>query len=276
MKLSAWMLQKIGKYLNQQVEASQSYLCDFDRICYEVRPADVLLVQGRNRISKIIRNITESPWSHAALYIGRLHDIEDPQLREFIHYHYQGSPSEKLIIESFLGTGTIISPITRHQNEHIRICRPAGLTYKDAQLVISEASKSLGRTYDVRHILDLARFLTRSRFIPTRWRSSLFKVDSGKASEDICSAMIARAFDSINFPILPLIRVGDSQNFEVIRRNPKLFTPSDFDFSPYFNIIKYPIFPVADAPVYRNLPWRDEFISHDHIGVERTNKLKDD
>ena len=35
-----------------------------------IQPGDVLLVEGNNRISGIIKYLTQSTWSHAALYVG--------------------------------------------------------------------------------------------------------------------------------------------------------------------------------------------------------------
>jgi len=101
-----WFISKFGKWLSKDRKATHGYLCDFDKISYEVRPCDVLLVEGRNKISKIIKNITQSPWTHAALYIGRLHDIEDEKLRAKIKKQYFGPPEDQLIIESMLGKGS--------------------------------------------------------------------------------------------------------------------------------------------------------------------------
>ena len=42
---------------------------------------------------------------------------------------------------------------------------------------------------------------------------------------------------------------------ELYRRNPKLCVPSDFDYSPYFEIIKYPFFDFSAQSSYRLLPW---------------------
>ena len=55
--------------------------------------------------------------------------------------------------------------------------------------------------------------------------------------------------------ILPLIRRDESDAVELYRRNPKLCVPSDFDYSPYFEIIKYPFFDFSDHSSYRLLPW---------------------
>ena len=44
---------------------------------------------------------------------------------------------------------------------------------------------------------------------------------------------------------------------QLFRRNPKLCTPSDFDYSPYFEIIKYPFLDFATHSSYRLLPWSE-------------------
>lgn len=267
MGLGNWLIEKLSTYLTKEEPAKRSYLSDFDRVCYEVRPADVILVEGHNRISRIIQRITQSPWSHAALYIGRLHDVADPVIREKIHQYYAGPTSDQLIIEAMVGEGVIISPISKYKNDHVRICRPTGISYKDTQKVISHAIDALGKQYNIRHFLDLGRFLLASRFIPRRWYSSLFTLDVEQATQDICSTMIATAFGSIKFPILPYVQEDKKHQLEIIQRNPKLFTPSDFDYSPYFSIIKYPIFSIADQMPYQNLPWKEGYIHSDEVGI---------
>lgn len=268
MGLGNWLVKKISRFLVETRPSAPSYLCDFDRICHEVRPADVLLVEGKSPISHVIQRVTHSPWTHAVLYIGRLHNIEDPRLREEIHRHYKGPPGEQLIIESIVGKGTVVNSIKDYKNDHIRVCRPSGLSYQDTQRVIAYAINTVGREYNVRHFFDLGRFLVGGKLIPRRWQSSLFKHKAGQATEDICSAMLATAFTSINFPILPLVRKKDgSRTIEMIHRNPKLYTPSDFDYSPYFDIIKYPMFSLTEVVSYRQLPWREGMLSNDDHGV---------
>ena len=68
--------------------------------------------------------------------------------------------------------------------------------------------------------------------------------------------MIAEAFGEIQFPILPLVKEVDEGKVQLFRRNPKLYTPSDFDYSPYFDIIKYPFLDFNAHSHYRLLPWR--------------------
>lgn len=274
MGLGNWLLGKLSLYLMKDGKIRRGYLCDFDRIVHEVRPADVLLIEGRNKASFLIKRLTQSTWSHSALYIGRLHDVEDPLLREQIHQHYKGPINAQLLIESEVGKGTIISPINKYHEHHIRICRPAGLSYHDAQKIIAYAVNSIGKEYNVRHLVDLGRFLFGSRFIPRRWKSTLFRQEPGQATQDICSSMIAQAFESVNFPVLPLIRKGEKNQWELFHRNAKLYTPSDFDYSPYFNIIKYPIFPMTEVAPYHQLPWREGMIYSDDVGFQSLPNLK--
>ncbi len=277
MTVGNWLVGLISRHLTEEKPKTPSYLCDFDRISHEVRSADVLLVEGQNRISKIIQRITHSPWTHSVLYIGRLHDIDDPQIRELVHKHYKGKLNDQLIIESIVGKGTIVSPLTEYKNDHLRICRPSGLSHQDAQHVVNHATKNLGKEYNLRHFFDLGRFLLASRLLPRQWRSSLFSRNPGKATQDICSSMIAGAFTSIKFPILPLIRKDEKKRLEMIHRNPKLVTPSNFDYSPYFEIIKYPIFIVSNVAPYRDLPWNENLVSQGELGItDEEGKSKPD
>ncbi len=264
--LANWIIEKFSHWLQKEEPPIHGHFSDFDRVSYEIRPADVLLVEGRHRVSRIIRRVTFSPWTHAALYIGRLHDIENEELRKKVELACQCSPSQQLIIESILGKGTIIAPLEKYRHDHVRICRPSGLSRGDAQKVIAYAVDHLGVKYSVRHILDLFRFLFPWALFPRRWRSSLFEHNALKPTEEICSSLIAEAFISVRFPILPLI-VKDKKGVELIQRNPRLYVPSDFDYSPYFAIIKYPIFPISEITSYHNLPWVEGVMSNDYAVV---------
>ena len=259
---SQWIIKKVGKYLTKKVYPLQNYLCDFHEIQKRLRVADVVLVSGRSRVSYVIRYITNSPWSHTALYIGRIRDIDDPELIRHIRRHYNGRDDTQLLIESELGSGTVLVPLNKYNKEHVRIARPTALTPEDAQTVIAHAMQSLGKKYNTRHIFDLFRLLAPYGILPRRLGSTLFSHHADKPTEDICSSMIADSFRVVNFPILPLVTYTQNYGYELTRRNPKLFTPSDFDFSPYFDIIKYPIFGPTDRVPYKNLRWREDEISH--------------
>jgi len=240
-------------------------LTDFKRLSYEIRPGDVILIAGRSRVSEVIKIITQSHWSHAALYIGRLHDIESLAHRKVIESRFPCDPNDQLIIESEIGKGTVVSPLSNYRHDHLRICRPRGLRQDDANKIINYCIENLGREYNVRQIFDLARFLFPWHWLPRRWRSSLFEHNAGEVTKEVCSTLIARAFTSVDFPILPHINTqSQGRKFEMLHRNPRLYTPSDFDFSPYFDIIKYPLFVLDDGGQYHHLPWNRDKVYHDN------------
>jgi hypothetical protein len=239
-------------------------MCDFERLSLEARPCDVLLVEGRSRVGGIIKNITQTVWTHSALCIGRLRDISDPLPLALIQNHYQGDPGEPLIIEGLLGQGILVNPLSKYRGEHLRICRPRNLSPEDGRRIIEFSSRHLGNAYDFRQLLDLARFMSPYGLLPRRWRSTLFEYRAGVATHTVCSSMIAAAFAGVHYPVMPVARRGADGELQLCTRNPRLYTPRDFDDSPYFDIIKYPILPLDEPAAYRRLPWnRDGIICND-------------
>ena len=75
----------------------------------------------------------------------------------------------------------------------------------------------------------------------------MLALGSGDPTRAICSTLIAQAFQSVNFPILPESTVKsyvDSHSHEYSAReifhirHHSLYTPRDFDISPYFQVVK--------------------------------------
>ena len=249
-RISRWITKLLMK--EKPSDPNMAPMYDFDRLCYELRPGDVLLTEGRSHVAEVIKLVTQSPWTHSVLYLGRLYDIERVQ------EHYEGDPNEQLIIEALMGEGIIITPLKKYKDEHLRICRPKGLSPHDAQEVIAYAIHKLGMDYDVRQILDLLRFMFPYSFLPRRWRSTLFAKNAGEQTRTVCSTMMAEAFHAVRFPILPFAERTEDGSIHLYQRNPRLYTPKDFDYSPYFEIIKYPFFGLDDVSIYKRLPWKNE------------------
>jgi hypothetical protein len=264
-RLHAWLWQRLTDWLTAEPRTAHEHLSDFDRLRYEIRPADVLLVEGRSRVSYIIKTITLSSWTHSALYIGRLSEIESPKVRTLVETHYEGDPNEPLVIEALLGRGAIVTPLSNYREHHVRVCRPTGLSRRDLQTVLLYAARQLGLGYDVRQILDLARFMFPYHLLPRRWRSSLFAHNAGEPTHTVCSTMLAAAFHSVHFPVLPILVHDEAGEVRLFKRNLKLFTPKDFDHSPYFNIIKYPLLAFDELAVYRTLPWSPDGLTMNSI-----------
>lgn len=268
-------------WLNTEKTSTDLPPVDFKQLCYELRPGDVVLVEGRSRVSEVIKLITQSPWTHSALYIGHIYDIANPQLKQkvqscFKDSAYKGRADAPLIIEALLGEGTVVHSIEKYRHDHLRICRPSNITPKDAQKVTEYGINKLGSEYHVRQLLDLARFLFPYSLLPRRWRSSLFLHDfsainnsdnssenntsenKASASHTVCSSMISEAFGQIQFPILPVTEQLKNGEYNLYMRNPRLMIPKDFDYSPYFEIIKYPIYRFDRVAMYKKMPWNAE------------------
>ena len=273
MKLKKQIINWLGNWLTTHEEYPDVPLCNFERIRFELKPGDVILVEGRSRVAKIIKLMTQSSWSHAALYIGKLHDIEDNRTRQTIQRHYSGPKNAALIIESELGEGTTVKEVTYYERDHLRICRPTGLSHRDGQQVIKYAASRLGGDYDLRLIIDMMRFFLPYNFLPRRWGSSLFNYLPGQATRTVCSCMVAEAFSFIHFPILPLVKQANNNETQLYQRNPKLCTPRDFDYSPYFQIIKYPFLDITHHEDCRLLPWqqnKSENLSNEEAAIYMT------
>ena len=250
-----------GKWLSKVMTAPKNIWSDYHKIRQELKPADIILVHGYSRASNIIATITQSEWTHAAIYIGRFSDIPSLSLREKIQISSGYQYDTQMLIESELGEGTIVSKLDKYKDRHIRIVRPEWISDSDIAKVIEYAINQIGREYNIRQIFDLARFLLPWGIFPRRWRSTLFQNNALQPTKDICSTVIARAFQSVGYPILPDIEFSN-KDVRFIRRNSRLFTPKDFDLSPYFSVIKYPMFPDNKVGSYIDIHWKPDIISY--------------
>jgi hypothetical protein len=186
-----------------------------------------------------------------------------------------GSGEDKTLIEVNIGTGCIAVPLSKYQTYNTRICRPIGLTFEDRRKVIQFMVDHLGLKYDMRNIVDLARYLLPTLPVPVRWRRRMIAIGSGEPTRAICSTLIALAFQEVQYPILPRIQkvrhhrhVASRYSREEILhiRHHSLFAPRDFDVSPYFKIIKPTIEFGFD---YKALNWAtagQHAITNDHGG----------
>jgi len=206
----------------------------FDLLEASLRPADVLLVDGSSRISSAIKYITQSSWSHAALYVGDALRDSHPELGAHV------------LIEADVVEGVRALPLEAYRGAHTRICRPVGLRDGEIEQVIEHTARRLGQRYDMRNVIDLMRYLLPVPPVPGRWRRRLLALGSGEPTQAICSSLIAAAFHSVRYPILPVLdrdyrqlRGTHSARREIMHiRSSRLFAPRDFDISPYFHIVK--------------------------------------
>jgi hypothetical protein len=249
---------RVVKWLVAPYESHKLSPNDFEVIAEKILPADVLLVEGRTRVGSIIKQITRSSWSHAALCIGPINEIDELHYREKIYQFYDGPDDVPLLIEAEMDKGTVITPLTSYKDSHVRIARPIGLSDSDAQRICSHMIEHLGHDYDIKQLLDLARFMLPWWWlVPRKWQSSLFEHNAGPATRNVCSSLIAEAFQIVGFPVLPLIERGIDGGMHFYQRNPRLYTPRDFDYSPFFKILKYPLLSETPTGYYKAITWKE-------------------
>ena len=201
---------------------------DPEALAVSLRPADILLIEGNSRVSSVIKYLTQSTWSHAALYVGPIGDRATAE----------GEPL--VLVEANIGQGVIAAPLSKYARFHTRICRPTQLDEEDRTRVCAYAAERIGFDYDLKNIIDLMRYLFPLP-VPQRWRRRMIAFGSGHPTRIICSALIAQAFETVRYPILPKRTRLESESAreEILEiRHSSLYAPRDFDISPYFEVVK--------------------------------------
>ena len=241
-----------------------------------IKKGDVILIEGNERISECIKYLTQSSWSHSVLYVGDEPMRRNPDKRaEFIERF--GEDADFLVVEALVESGVVLTPLSRYRDFNIRVCRPYNLSGADLREVMDEALRHVGDVYDIKNVIDLARFFFPVSLVPRRLRRKALQFGSGEPTRVICSSLLAECFDRVGFPIVPkfaqppdptaiparrvIWRVRprpDAHPYGIMRRvSPTLITPRDFDLSPYFEIVKFNVIENLRFD-YRKILWADE------------------
>lgn len=235
------VFRQLGNILARYLTKPRAYYERFSvisqtQLLKHLEPADLLLVEGNSRVSTAIKYLTQSTWSHVSFYAGA------------------GE-----LVEADLVEGVIRVPIKKYEGYNVRICRPVDLSDEDRRTVIDYMYASLGHQYDRRNIFDLMRYLFPTPPVPSRFRRDLIALGSGDPTRAICSTLIAQAFQSVKYPILPRevrqcdgSEATDCDDRLLESRHYTHFTPRDFDLSPYFEVVKPTLRNSFD---YRKLRW---------------------
>jgi len=239
----------LAQYLSRPVAKPGGSSMDARLVAGTLAPGDVLLVEGNTRMAAAIKYLTQSMWSHASLFVGTRPEL--PLV--------EGEAAT--LIEADVLHGVRAVPLSAYGRFRVRICRPVSLTAEDRERLIQYAMQRLGHQYDLKNVLDLARYLFPIP-LPARLRRRLIAFGSGDPTRAICSTLIAQAFDSVRYPILPVIsrkREVDPEQADQMRelwriRHYSLYVPRDFDASPFFEVVKPRIAKPFD---YRHAPWSE-------------------
>lgn len=249
-KISELTGRWLARFLEKPIRSYQPFsISDTETLQRCLQPGDVLLVEGNLRISVAIKYLTQSTWSHAAMYVG---DALGQKNKE----------GEALnLVEADLSKGVIAIPLSTYAESNTRICRPVQLTDDDQQALVQFMIDSLGKEYDLKNVIDLMRYLLPNPPVPVSWRRRMLAFGSGDPTRAICSTLIAEAYQRVRYPILPdiermQVKPTDACQYtekEILHiRHYSLFTPRDFDISPYFKVVKPTLETGFD---YKKLNW---------------------
>ena len=232
-------LRLLGRHLARflsKPRASHSHLptSPRNRVAAALRKGDVLLVEGNTRFSTAIKYISQSTWSHAALYVGD--HLGTPQAGQ----------EARVLCDVDINDGVRLIPMSEFTGLHTRICRPVGLSESEIDALVEFMVSRVGYAYDLKNIVDLARYLIRTPPMPSSMKRRFIALGSGEPTKAICSTLLAQAFESIHYPILPAIESVDpatpgaqQARAEILHiRHHSLYMPRDFDVSPFFRIVK--------------------------------------
>lgn len=261
-------LDRFGAFLAKRLETPSSGYepytpSDPETLSRILQPGDILLIEGDHKIAAAIKYLTQSTWSHAAFFAGNMLPLSEADAA-------LPALERPQLIEVNLGEGCVVTPLGRYSSYNTRICRPVGLTPADREALVGFMVARLGTKYDLKHILDLLRYFLPTPPVPVRFRRRMLAFGSGDPTRAICSTLIAQAFHSIRYPILPIIEhvpgqsraVSDYSQKEIMHiRDYSLFTPRDFDLSPYFEVVKPTLVYGFD---YRRFSWAD---NEDQVGA---------
>ncbi len=227
-RLRAALVARADRVLSTIPDDSDAVVLHDTKAIHEViRKGDVILVEGRERLSRLIRLFTLSTWSHSALYIGDAALRGDPEQKKQLIDKF-GDQADKLVVGALIG-GVVLSPLAKYDGYNVRICRPRDVSARHLKTVLHSALSDLGKQYDRRNILHLALQLLPLGFGPFKKLGTEICLGACSEFQVICSGSIAKAFQQAGV----LIRPGPIES-----NHPSWITPRDFDLSPNFEIIK--------------------------------------
>jgi hypothetical protein len=242
--IAEWLGRRLARYLAQPVKDFVPLAtANPGAFLRALRPGDIVLVEGNTRVSTAIKYLTQSTWSHSSLYVGPISGRSEPS----------GEPH--VLVEADVEHGVLSAPASKYSSAHTRICRPVGLSADEIRVVTNFAVDRIGLAYDLRNTFDLLRYLLPTPPVPSRFRRRMIALGAGSPTRAICSTLIAQAFQTIDYPILPPVEDIASGQVDMASaglegahelahiRHYSLFAPRDFDISPYFMVVK----PTVDA-----------------------------
>ena len=205
----------LARYLATPLdEFSTLTALDREALAAVLRRGDVLLCAGNTRCAELVKRLTQSTWSHVAMYVGALEDRPDPLC----------------IVEADIAAGVRAIRLSDLDARRIFVLRPRHLADTDRARLAEYVLRHIGSEYDVAHAWLLACRL----FVRRCWaRPRSVTANLGRsATRFICSSLIAHAFVMIGHSLLPseaTVRDRDAYH--------NLLVPADFERASLFAMV---------------------------------------
>src|SRR5215207_5608249 len=143
--------------------------------------------EGNTRIASAIKYLTQSTWSHAAMYVGA------------IAGRTTADGEAHVLIEATPVEGVASAPLSKYRFSHVRICRAHALTPQDRAAVVNYVTERIGLIYDTRNVFDLMRYLVPLP-VPAPFRRRALTLGSGRPTQAICSTLLATSISNRSLP----------------------------------------------------------------------------
>ncbi|MFP1684310.1 hypothetical protein ACLD0W_17520 [Alloalcanivorax sp. C16-1] len=247
-----WLCER----LQRQPEHGEWPLGDLESQRAQLRPCDVLLVDGESPLDRRLKVLTGSRFSRALLYIGRPHEVADPALRALLADYLPCGPDTQLVLDASLERGLWVRDLSNLHGLHLRVCRAQNLAPEECQDALRFAISRLGTGTQHGWSTLLLLWLVPWRTLAARLRRRLLNRWANDLLRAITGTTAGEAFAFIQFPVHPLVKQPEDAAARLLRLQPRLFHAADFDHSPYFDVIKAPYLLQAVPSGFGAVPWK--------------------
>ena len=213
-----------------------------DALRATLRPGDVLLVEGNNHVSGVIKYLTQSTWSHAALYVGPIGERTTAD----------GEPL--VLVEAVLGQGVVGAPLSKYAalpHPHLPSDRADRGRLRPGLHLCGRAHRlRLRRQEHLRPAALSVAAAGAAALAPAHDVARLRASDPHHLFGPDRAGVRARALSDPAEDHAPDERAARRDILEI--RHSSLYAPRDFDISPYFQLVKPTIENGFD---YRRMAW---------------------
>src|SRR5258708_35543514 len=124
----SWLLVRMSDWLvGLHTKPIKSYALhiptDIAATKRHIRKGAVILVEGNERISECIKYLTQSSWSHSALYVGDEPIRRNPEMKAPLVARF-GEEANFLLVEAIVEAGVALSPLSKYTPANPPVRRP--------------------------------------------------------------------------------------------------------------------------------------------------------